>query len=55
MIQIAKNKVFDHFFEFGASDSFDIANFDRTEWCACFGHRITNIGSFKNHKKCLFE
>ena len=55
MIQIAKNEVFGHFLEFGASDWLDIAYYDRLNWCAWFGHHITLAGSFKNHKNAILN
>ena len=55
MIQIAKNEVFDHFLEFGASDRLQIAYFDSTKWSWQVDCHILHAGSFKHHKKCLFE
>ena len=43
----ARNEVFGHFLEFGASDWLDNAYFDRTVWFARFDHRISHAGSFK--------
>ena len=54
MIQIAKNKVFGHFLEFGASDRLQIAYFDNTKWFWQFGCHMAHAGVFKYHKNpCL--
>ena len=50
MIKIAKNKLFCHFHEFGASDWLDFAYSNRTIWFACFGQCISYAWSFKNKK-----
>ena len=55
MIQIAKNEVFGHFLEFGASDRLDIAYCDRTKWSLRSGLCITHNGSFKNHKNAFLN
>ena len=56
VIQIAKIEFFGHFPEFGASDWLDIAYFDRTKWCASFGHHIiSHAGSFKNYKNAFLN
>ena len=55
MIQIAKDEVFGHFLELGASYRLQIAYYDYTNWSWQVGYHIAHAGSFKNHKKCLFE
>ena len=55
MIQIAKNEVFGHFLELGASDWLQIAYYDYTKWSWQVGYHIAHAGSYKIHKKCLFE
>ena len=46
---------FGQFLAFLTSDQLDIAYFDRTKWCAWVGHRITQAGSFKNHKNAFLN
>ena len=54
IIQIAKNEVFGHFLELGASDRLQIAYFDYAKWSWQVGCHIGHAGSLKNHKICLF-
>ena len=44
-----------HFLEFCASDWLEIAYFNRNEWFASFGLRITHARSFKNHKNAFLN
>ena len=55
MIQRAKNEVFGHFLEFGASDRLQIAYSDYTKWCWQVGCRNAHAGSFKNHKNAFLN
>ena len=55
MIQRAKNEVFGHFLELGASDRLQIAYYDCTKWSWQVGSHIAHAGSFKIHQKCHFE
>ena len=55
MIQIAKNEVFGHFLELGASDRLQIAYDDYTKWSWQVGCHIAHAGSFKNHKNSFLD
>ena len=55
MIQIAKNEVFGHFLELGASDQLQIAYSDYTKWCWQVGCRNAHAGSFKNLKNAFLD
>ena len=55
MIQIAKNKVFGHFLELGASDRLQIAYHDCTKWSWQVGSHIAHAGSFKNHRNAFLN
>ena len=55
MIQIAKNEVFGHFLELGASDRLQIAYYDYTKWSWQVGCHIAHAGSFKNHKNAFLN
>ena len=55
MIQIAKNEVFGHFLELGASDRLQIAYYDCTKWSWQVASHIPLAGSFKNHKNAFLN
>ena len=55
VIQIAKNKVFGHFLELGASDRLQIAHYDSSKWSWQVGSHISHAGSFKNHRNAFLN